>query len=589
MDLLSTQGITSFINSYKQNEVNRRVIPVQTRKDKYSQLSTAFGDLKSKLTSLNDIISELKVTTSSSLFNSRSAKSSAENFITATASKNASVSSYAIRVNQLAKSDLIVSDTMTSDTSVTSMSGTHSVQIQSGNFTSNIDVELTASETNKSVMEALRDAINSDYAEIESTTKTDTDTFTGSGSFTISLGTDDDSTPTDYTIDYDYTGQTYDAILTDLVDNINGNTDGITAEKVVDGSNVSLKLTVDDKDQYISVQSSSDTGSLLTDLGIDVTKEKAASAISTASVFEPTTDNSKFSISADESGYDNRLIMSDVSGSIFNFIGLDSTTLTNRTVITGDDDAGFVYDSTSSTVNDLNAKLEFNGINIQRNSNTIDDLVDDVTFNVNALMDSEDSDVSVNVEINLDEIKGKIDDFISKFNDTYTYLKNRSQSDSVGRGIFVGDSTAQSLLSLLTNTVIGEVSGLSEDNYSYLSQIGISFDPLTGLSVSDSSALDDAIQNNPSQVSDLFNSDSGIAASLYSDLDGFLGVGGTISSITESFDNNITYLNDRIDSINSSIDSQGEILRQQFQDMQMQLAALISSQSFFSQTSGGFF
>lgn len=589
MDILSTTGITNFINSYKQNEVNRRVLPVENRKDKYSQLSTAYSDLKNKLNSLNDIISDLKVTTSSSLFNSRSSESSNESFITATAQKNASVSSYAIRVNQLAKGDLVVSDTMASDTSVTTMSGTHSIQIQSGNFISDIDFDLTASETNKSVMEAIRDAINSDYADVSSSVKTSTNTFTGSGSFKIAIGTDDDSTPTETTIDYDYTGLTYDEILDDLVDKINGNVDGVTAEKEINGSDVNLKITVDEKEQYISIKSSEDTGSLLSDLGIDVTKEKSAASLTTASVFDPTTGNSKLSFSANESGYDNRLIMSDVSGSALNFVGLDSTILTNRTVITGDDDAGFVYTSTSSTDNELNAKLEFNGINIQRNSNTIDDLVDDVTFNVVSLMDAEDADVSVKVDIDVSGIKSDIESFINKFNDAYTYIRNRSLSDSLGRGIFVGDTTAQSLSSFLTNTVIGKISGLSEDNYNYLSQIGITFDPALGLSISDSADLEDAISNNPNQVADLFNSENGIAATLYTQLDAYLGASGTISNLTESFDNNITYLSDRIDSITDSIDVQGEILRKQFQDMQLQLAALMNSQSFFSQSSGGFF
>ncbi len=589
MDILSTQGITNFINSYKQNEVNRRVQPVQDRTDKFSQLSTAFTDLKSKLNSLNDIISDLKITTSSSLFNSRSAKSSDEKFITSTAQKNASVSAYTARVNQVAKSDLAVSDTMTSATSVTTMSGTHSIRIQSGNFTSNVDVTLTGSETNQTVMEKIRDAVNSDFAEISSSTKTSSNTFTGSGSFKVAIGTDDDSTPTETTINYDYTSLTYDEILDDLVDKINGNVDGVIAEKEVNGSDVNLKITVNDKSQYISIKSSDDTGTLLTDLGIDVTKEKSTAALATASVFDPTTGNSKLSFSANETGYDNRLIMSDVSGTALNFVGLDSTILTNRTVITGDNDAGFVYSTTSSTVNELNAKLEFNGINIQRNSNTIDDLVDNVTLNVISLMDAEDSDVTVNVDIDKDGIKSKIDDFIKKFNDAYTYIKSRSLSDSLGRGLFVGDSTAQSLRSILTNTVIGKVTGLSEDNLSYLSQIGISFDPTTGLSISDNSELDNAILNKPDQVADLFNSSNGIAASLYSQIESYIGFDGTLSNLTESIDNNITFLNDRMDSINESIDAQGEILRQQFQDMQMQLASLISSQSFFSQSNGGFF
>ncbi|MGD8777586.1 MAG: flagellar filament capping protein FliD [Ignavibacteria bacterium] len=589
---LSTQTISDYIASYKQTEVTSRVTPVQKRVDKYTQLSSSFTQLKSLLTSLNDIASDLKVTTSSSLFNKRSAESSGEDFITATAQKNASVSSYVVRVNQLARSDLAVSNTMVTDTAVTTMAGTHTIQIKSGEFTSNVDVALTGSETNESVMEAISEAINSDYAEVGSSTKTSTDTFTGSGSFTIVMGTDDDgSTPTETTIEYDYTGMTYDAVIEDLVDKINGNVDGVVAEKEVNGSDVGLKITVEDKDKYISIQSSGDTGTLLSDLGIDVTKEKAASALATASVFDPTTGNSKFSISADETGYDKRLIMSDVSGSALSFLGLDSTILTDRTVTSGDNDAGFIYSTTSATDNELNSKLEFNGINIQRNSNTIDDLVDNVTFELKSIMGAEDSDATIKVDIDAEEIRSNIEDFIAKFNEAYTYIVAQSATGSTdSRGVFSGDTTTQTIKSILTNTVIGKVAGLSEDNYNYLSQIGISFDPGIGLTVSDSSELEDAILNNPDQIADLFNSENGIATTLYSKLDGYIGVSGSLATMSEAYDNNINYLNDKIDSINDSIDIQAEILRQKFLKMQEQLTALTNSLNMFSSSSSeGFF
>lgn len=588
MDILSTSGINQFINSYTVSEQNKRVTPLENRKNKYSQLNTAWSDLSSKLGSLKSVLSELKVSTSSSIFNSRKTEFPANDFISATASKNASVSAYTIRVNQLAKSDLVLSNTMASDTSVGSMSGTHTVKITSGSFSGNVDIELTGSETNDTIMSKISAAINEDSAVVNSSSLVAANTFTGAGDFIIRIGNDEDDY-TETTISYDYTNQSYDTVLDDLVQQINGNTNGITAEKVVNGANVSLKLTVDDKEQFITINQADDTGNLLSGLGIDVANEKSTSALVSTSLFAPTTGNSKLSFTAKESGYDNRLIMSDVSGSALNFIGLTNAILTSRTQVAGDNDAGYMYTATSSTDNELNSKLTFNGINIQRNSNSVDDLVTNVTFDLKSVMEVTDNDISVGVNIDKDAIKGKVEEFVKKFNETYTYIKNRFTTDSLGRGIFVGDTTAMSLMNKLSNTVISKIEGISDDKINYLSELGISFDPNLGLSVSDSSKLENAIKNTPTQVSDIFNSDSGIAKSLYTTVDSYLGANGTIANMTNSHDKNLNYLNDRISAINDSIEKSASVLRSQYEQLQIQLISLLSNQNFFSQSSGGFF
>jgi flagellar hook-associated protein 2 len=312
-----------------------------------------------------------------------------------------------MRVNQLAKSDLIVSQTQASNTAITTMAGTHTIQVGSGDYTSTVDIELTDAETNETIMEKLALAINSDKAVSLSDSFDPTAKFTGTGSVDITI------VETVDTISYDYgtTSKTYDEVMDDYVADINENVTGVLAEKIVDGVTgfVSLQITVEDSDDAITI------GGTTGFLNMDVTDEKGASGLADASLFSPSTDQSKFSITAKESGFDNKLVMSDVSGSIFNQVGLTSALLTGRTVAADDTSAGFIYDSTSSTSNDLNSQVEFNGINIQRNSNVITDLVESVTFNLNAVNQVDDPDVSVSVKVDTDSIKLEIDEFIRSF------------------------------------------------------------------------------------------------------------------------------------------------------------------------------
>jgi len=570
-DYLSTSSVDSMISSYRSVQYNRRVYPLEVKKQRFSTLSSGWTDLKTKLTSLKTSAYDFKTATDSSLFFTRSVAVSNESILTATADSNAPQSSYAMRVNQLAKSDLIVSQTQVSDTAVTTMAGTHTIQINSGDYTSSVDIELTADETNDSIMDKLSTAINADKAVSLSSSFDPTATFSGTGSFTIAL---DDS---EETISYDYgtTSKTYSEVMDDLVEDINTNVTGVLAEKVVDETTgfVSLQITAEDSTDALTIAGTSSF------LNMDVTNEKGASGLATASIFSPATGQSKFSITADESGYDNRLIMSDTSGSILNQIGLTSSLLAARTLSADDTSAGFVYSSSSSTDNELNAKLEFNGINIQRNSNTITDLVDSITFNLNAVNETTDAYVSVSVNVDTESITDDINEFISNFNNAYTYIKNNSYSsgDKDSRGAFVCDSTARSLMSTLTNLAMGQVSGLQADNYSYLSEIGITFSPTAGLSISDSTKLETALTESADQVADLFNSENGIANSLYDTLDNYLGVDGSISNLIESYDSNVSYYSTRIDSINSSIDKNADILRAQYEDLQMQLLTLTYS------------
>jgi len=582
-DYLSTSSVDSLIRSYQSTQYSRRIYPLEVRQQKFSALSSGWGDLKTMLTSLKTTAYDFKTATDSSLFFTRNVSVSDESILTATASSNSPQSSYTMRVNQLAKSDLLVSQTQTSDTAKTTMAGTHTILVNSGDYNSQVDVELTADETNETIMEKLSLAINADKAVTLSDSFDPTATFTGTGSFTITIN------DTEETVSYDYgtTSKTYSEVMDDLVADINSNVSGVLAEKIVDETTgfVTLQLTVEDSDDAITVAGTSSF------LNMDVTDEKGASGLANASVFTPSTGNSKFSIAAIESGYDNRLILSDVSGSILDSIGLTASVLVDRTVTTSDDlAAGYIYNASSSTNNELNAKLSFNGINVQRNSNVITDLVDTVTFNLAAVNKAEEADVSVSVKVDTEAITTDIKEFITNFNNAYTYIKNNSYSsgDKADRGAFVGDSTARSLMTTLTNLAMGQVTGLQDDSFSYLSEVGITFSPTTGLSISDSSLLETSLEENASQVADLFNSTNGIANSLYSTLENYLGVDGSISNLIESFDSNVTYYNKKIETMNKSIEKNADILRAQYEDLQMQLLTLTYSYNSMNALGGSY-
>jgi flagellar hook-associated protein 2 len=591
LDLLSTSGINSLISQYTISEMNKRILPLQDRKDRYSNLSSSYSALSSNLSSLKSLLDGFKETGSSSIFAAKSAVSSNTDFISASVSSSVVAGSYSLRVNQLAKSDVLLSSDFSSAATNT-LTGTNSFTIKTGDgeggeFTSTISALFDGSETNKTALEKIRNAINADKAEVLSGAHDASDTFTGTGSFVINLN------GTEKTIDYDYSNLSYDEVIDDLVTKIGSNVDGLTAEKVVNGNMVELKLTVENNDQYLTIDQTADTGGLLGagSLNINAIKEKSSAGMVSASMFAPQSDTSQLSLTAKKTGLDYRILdISDAGGSsALSAFGLNLGNSRPSFDQSADPDtAGFVYSDVNQNTTLLNSIFEFNGLTITRGSNVISDLVDGMTLTLNASMEAEDTTVDLSVSNDVDHIKSKIENFIEEFNSVYSYVKMNSSSSNGVRGVFLGDSNASSLLSSFRTFGYTAIEGIPAGNLNKLSDIGISFDPHTGLKISDANLLEQKLTGEVEQVEDIFNSANGIANLIYDKIDPFLGIDGYLSTAQSRYDSNIKYLNDKMSSTQTRIDKSAEVMRGRYEQLQMQMAEFYATQNYFSQLSGGF-
>lgn len=577
-DLLTTSGINSLVNSYINSESQKRLSPLTTRNSKYSSISNIYSGLLSKVDALKSKMSTLKATGTSSAFATKKAVSSNTTAVTVSASTAAQKGAFALRVNQLAKNDLVVSlDKNSTDLSSITIPGTYTLAIKGGDgeggqFTSNISVLLEADDfTNGNISfedlsAIVTKAINDDKAVV--TSNSVSGSTLSSGSFTFDLNGTETS--------INYSAGTYDEVIDSIITQLE-DVSGLSAEKVVDGSNVQLKLTVTDSSKYISING--DTGTLVSELGISVDQEKGASGIVSATSFSPSTGLSQISLTAKNSGAGFKIDeLSDLSGGVLAQFGLNlgSTRTAFVQNENGVDTAGYVHDSAI-----LNSKIVFNGLNIERNSNSISDLVSGVTLNLKSVMDVDDNDVTIDVANDVSAVKAKIDEFISTFNDVYNYIKtNTSSSDGV-RGVLLGDASGSSLLSLLSSTAYSPVSSLGSGTINSLTEMGITFNSNTGLSITDSDQLNDVLENNIEEVEQTFNSDSGIAANLYNKLLPYTGYNGYLTARKNTIDGNIKSTTDSITKIQTKIEKDSEVLRNRYIQLQSQLSELLTSTGSF--------
>ena len=199
------------------------------------------------------------------------------------------------------------------------------------------------------------------------------------------------------------------------------------------------------------------------------------------------------------------------------------------------------YDSSSlSHVGNLaesqaaqDAAFTLNGISLTSASNSITGLIDGLDFTLNR---ETTASVIVKVEQDRASITSDIEAFVDAYNSFQASLaKSMSYDETMGGGVFQGDSMARQLASSMRSSITDEVAGLSGD-ISLLSSIGISPDRYGQLSI-DSTELANALSTDLSGVRKLFAGEGatdGIAARVKEKIDLYTNVSSGLIVSRES-------------------------------------------------------
>jgi flagellar hook-associated protein 2 len=199
-----------------------------------------------------------------------------------------------------------------------------------------------------------------------------------------------------------------------------------------------------------------------------------------------------------------------------NHLVLTSTTSGAKTISAGGDGSvvdGLGLGSGATTTSGQNAKFELDGMSIERDSNTVTDVVDGTTFNLNKVSDSH---VTLSLTNDTSKITSAVQDMVNSYN---TLMSTISSDLSVGdptqtnntTGPLAGDNDLiqlqSSLSSLITNP---NVAGSTMN----ASSVGISFVDKNGTLGVDTDKLQAAINNDPTAVKNFFYSAKTTASGL---------------------------------------------------------------------------
>lgn len=168
-----------------------------------------------------------------------------------------------------------------------------------------------------------------------------------------------------------------------------------------------------------------------------------------------------------------------------------------------------------------NARFDIDNVSIIRETNSISDLVDGVTFNL--LSDTTAAPVTaINVDVvpNTEIIKNGITNFVNTYNDFRFFVQKQSLLNSDGTpaedSVLYGDSTMRNILSSVSNELSRIVGGITGGNPSRLSELGITLTNYPGdndlpatrnIMTIDDAKLQSAIQSNFDGVRRVFEFD----------------------------------------------------------------------------------
>jgi flagellar hook-associated protein 2 len=564
LDGLATgMDTTSVIDQLVQLE-RRPIYNYQQEISELEMTKGAWRDVNSRLDKLEDRTTDLKL---SSTYNSRSASSSNEDVVTASASNDSNEANYSITVNNVASTQRISGNRLDdSTTAIKDLTGFGSIAAKNDIQINGTDITINDSDTLADISNKINDAEAGINASIVDNHLVLESTDTGEKN-QIALVDDNDLFKS---LGVLQTGDNDNSLSTNLMEVKDADTAlGLTGSFQIDveGGTGTGEISVDE------TMSLNDINNQINALGGDLS----------ASVTDE--GNGYFSLSISSSTADSDIKLSNTGAENI----LADLAFGNRS-----------YQNELQTAEDAN--IDINGITgIISSTNTFSEAVDGVTFNISA-----DAEVNSTATISVAKDTGKATDavqaFVDQYNSVMNFIDGKTEYDEEEEkgAVLQGDSTAMRLQTRLRSLVSSKIKDTGD--FKTLSSVGIEIDR-DGVMSFDKSKFTEALDQSSEEVMSIFNGES--------DSDGFDGMAVRMDSYLEQlmqsntglvprrldfYDTRIDSLNDDIEDVERKVEMTRERyveqfaamesaiseMNQQMSWMQSQLSSLAGSSSMMS-------
>jgi len=237
--------------------------------------------------------------------------------------------------------------------------------------------------------------------------------------------------------------------------------------------------------------------------------------------------------------------------------------------------------------------ITVDGVDIHRTTNTVDDVIEGLTINLQSAPTAPNNKTTLSVARNKSSIISKIEAFASGYNQIVEFF-NASQSynsETNSAGVFLGDSTANSIRNSLYNRVTATIS--SNGTFEKLTDLGITINDNGKLDV-DSSVLNTALDDNFDDAVQFFTKSSsstdedGFAVCMLNTLDSMLdSIDGTLKTRTDGIQKSIDDIYDTIERKKMRISAWETRTRAQFQSLELLMGKYQATGDYLNQQVAG--
>ena len=526
------------------------------KKSTYSSLSTELNVFKSKLESLAE----------GDVFDQRSVGNSDEAVATATVEPSGLQGSYTVNVSQMASASTQAGTSnvgsnlnATSDvSSLTLSNAAFSAPVTDGYFTvNNTQITISSSDTLGSVLTSIQNAIGGSGTAVYNSSS-DKIEVNGNGT-TIVFGSSTDTSNFLQVAEL-YNNGTDTVTSSSTLGRINPST-------VLNSSNFSTSVTDGGAGsgsfKINGVSISFDVSADSLENVMDRINSSSAGVIAT---FDPTNDRLQL---INKTTGDLGVSMSDETGNFLAATGLSGGSLTRG-------------ENMQFTINGGGTLTSF--------SNTADDALTGVRgLQLTALKTGS---TTITIDSDRSGIETSINDMLDQYNKVQTFISTHTGSETsvdgkVTAGVLFGESEVQSISSQLRTLITGQVASLAA-GLNEMHDIGISTDGYSNnISLSDSSALNDALVNDLDKVKNLFqDTTDGLAVKLLAFVESQADDDGAISDRITSLTDQSTDIDDQVERLENFVQIRRQTMIDSFVAMESAQQKINSQMQFIQSRFG---
>ncbi len=247
-----------------------------------------------------------------------------------------------------------------------------------------------------------------------------------------------------------------------------------------------------------------------------------------------------------------------------------------------------------------NSKFKYNGVDVERDSNKVDDLVVGLTLNLNSTGSS-----TVNIKQDTDTIEKDMQDFVKGYNSLVSKIQTLTKydPDSKIKGVFQNEMDIKNIPNDISNSLFNSfvtqsVTKTDRNGEQYDTNISLNASDFgfsqnrTGFLDFDSAKFDKMLKENPNETEKFLTGDNGAITKILDTIDNLTkGSNATLNLLDQEYKNNEKSFQNTIEDTQKRIDSKYSTMAQQFasydeminsfnvqsQSLQQQIDAMINA------------